>query len=97
MDIPEEVKLQESNADYVVQPTAEAGDLIIFTEALVHGTRAWTADHERRALLYKYSPGHSSYSQTYYSPEDYPNATEQQLRIMSAPSVGSSPNSIQAE
>ncbi len=97
MDIPEEVKLQESNADYVVQPTAEAGDLIIFTEALVHGTRAWTSDHERRALLYKYSPGHSSYSQTYYCLEDYPNATEQQLRIMAAPSVGSRPNSIQSK
>jgi hypothetical protein len=97
MDIPEEVRLQERDADYVVQPKADAGDLIIFTEALLHGTRAWTADHERRALLYKYSPGHSSWSQNYYRPEDYPEATEQQLRIMAAPSVGSRPDSIQAK
>ena len=54
----------------------------------------YTEDHERRALLYKYSPGHSSWSQTYYRPEDYPGATEQQLRIMAAPSVGSHPDSI---
>ena len=94
MDIPEEVRLQERDADYVVQPVTEAGDLIIFTEALVHGTRAWTADHERRALLYKYSPGHSSWSRTYYRPEDYPDATEQQLRIMEAPFVGGRPDSI---
>jgi hypothetical protein len=97
MDIPEEVRTQERDADYVVQPKADVGDLIIFTEALLHGTRAWTADHERRALLYKYSPGHSSWNQNYYRAKDYPNATEQQLRIMAAPSVGSRPDSVQAE
>lgn len=94
MDMPEEVRLQERDADYVVQPKVDTGDLIIFTETLVHGNRAWTADHERRALLYKYSLGHSSWSQTYYRLEDYPDATEQQLRIMAAPSVGSHPDSI---
>ena len=35
---------------------AEAGDVIIFTEALIHGTVEWTAEHERRSLLYRYSP-----------------------------------------
>ncbi len=73
------------------------GILIIFTEALVHGTRAWTADHECRALLYKYSPGHSAWSESYYRPGYYPDATEQQLRIMAAPSVGSRPDSIQED
>ena len=97
MDIPDAVRLQERDAEYVVQPKVDAGDLIIFTEALMHGTRSWTANHERRALLYKYSPGHSSWSQTYYCPEDYPDATEQQLRIMAAPSVGSRHDSIQAK
>lgn len=97
MDIPEEVRSQERGADYVVQPKVNAGDMIIFTEALVHGTRAWTADHERRALLYKYSPGHSSWSQTYYRPENYQNTTEQQLRIMAVPSIGNRPDSIQAK
>ena len=96
-DIPDEVRVQERDAHYVVQPPVEAGDLIIFTEALVHGTRAWTADHERRALLYKYSPGHSSWSQTYYCPDDYPDATEQQFRIMAAPSVGNRPDSVQGD
>ena len=65
MDIPEEVRGQQRDADYIVQPPVDAGDLIIFTEALVHGTRAWTADHERRSVLYKYSPGHSSWNQSY--------------------------------
>ena len=46
----------------VVQPAMKAGDALIFTEALIHGTRSWTAPHERRSLLYKYSPGHSCWA-----------------------------------
>lgn len=44
--------------DCAVQPTARAGSAIIFTEALVHGTRPWQADHDRYVLFYKYIPGH---------------------------------------
>ena len=54
----------------------------------MHGTVPWTADHERRSLLYKYSPGHSSWSETYYEKKDYPDATDQQQRLMAAPSIG---------
>ena len=38
-----------------------AGSAVIFTEALTHGTLPWTADHERRALLYRYTPGHMAF------------------------------------
>ena len=94
--IPEDVIDFERDAHYVCQPPVKAGDVLIFTEALVHGTLPWEADHERRALLYKYSPGHSAWSGTYYDPADYPGATEQQLRIMAPPSVGSRPDSVQS-
>jgi ectoine hydroxylase-related dioxygenase (phytanoyl-CoA dioxygenase family) len=80
---------------YVTQPPVEAGDALIFTEALIHGTMPWSADHERRALLYKYSPGHSAWSQKYYDQADYSDLTEQQRRIMAPPSVGNRPNSVQ--
>ena len=40
----------------------EGQDVVIFTETLTHGTLPWTADHERRALLYKFSPGCMAYS-----------------------------------
>ena len=43
----------------VVNPTLAAGDMLVFTEALVHGTRLWTAANRRRSLLFKYSPGYS--------------------------------------
>ena len=46
----------------VVNPAFRAGDMLIFTEALVHGTRRWRSPRRRRSLLYKYSPGYSSWS-----------------------------------
>jgi hypothetical protein len=91
--IPDAVRRHEQKAHYVRQPAVEAGDMIIFTEALVHGTQPWAADHERRSLLYKYSPGHSTWASTYYDADTYPGITEQQRRIMAPPSVGSRPDS----
>ena len=93
--LPPEVRTFERPAHYVVQPEVEAGDALIFTEALIHGTQSWTADHERRALLFKFSPGHSAWSQSYYTPDDYENLTEQQQRILATPSVGNRPDSVE--
>lgn len=94
--VPDDVRYYERRPHYLVQPAVEAGDVLIFTEALMHGTLPWTADHERRALLYKYSPGHSSWSQAYYRVDDYPDATDQQIRLMAPPSVGRRPNTTVA-
>lgn len=38
-----------------------AGDMVVFTEALTHGTLPWRAPWQRRSLFYKYSPGSSSW------------------------------------
>lgn len=92
--IPHDVKKHKRSVDYVIQPEVEAGDALFFTEALVHGTRSWSGKHERRALLYKFSPGHSAWSETYYDPTKYTNLTEQQRRILQPPSVGSREASI---
>jgi hypothetical protein len=95
--IPPEVKRFERPAHYVVQPVVEPGDALFFTEALVHGTMTWQAKHERRALLYKYSPGHSAWSQNYYKLDEFPDLTDQQRRILAPPSVGRRPEVVQAE
>lgn len=42
----------------VVQIPQKAGSAVIFTEALTHGSLPWTAQTDRRALLFKYCPGH---------------------------------------
>lgn len=93
--LPSDVRRFERAVPYVIQPEVEAGDALFFTEALIHGTMTWRAKHERRALLYKYSPGHSAWSQNYYDVSTFENLTEQQRRILAPPSVGSRPDVIQ--
>ncbi len=44
----------------------KAGDAVIFTEALTHGTLPWTTTHQRRSILFKYSPGHASWGHERY-------------------------------
>lgn len=89
--LPDDVAWFDREADYVYQPPIEAGDVLIFTEALIHGTAVWRAEHERRALLYKYSPPHSRWGHDVYEASDYPTATPQQLRLMAPPSVHAHP------
>ena len=94
-EIPSEVRRFERPAHYVAQPALKAGDVLFFTEALVHGTMPWTAGHQRRALLYKYSPGHSSWAGHYYDISKYEGLTEQQKRMLLPPSIGSRPRVIE--
>jgi hypothetical protein len=56
-----------SYADPVVHVPLKAGSLVLFTEALTHGTMPWTADHERHTLFYKYCPTAGSWET--YKPE----------------------------
>ncbi len=86
--IPGDVRNYLRQPPYVVQPAVEAGDVIVTTEALIHGTAPWKARHERRALLYKYSPGNSAWMNEYYNADEYEGITEQQRRILAPPSVG---------
>lgn len=58
--LPKDVQSCESPwaLQRAVQPAVRAGSVILFTEALTHGTRNWQAPYERIALFYKYSPGY---------------------------------------
>ena len=95
--IPDEVRRFDRRAHYVVQPAVKAGDVVFFTEALVHGTMPWRAERERRSLLYKYSPGHSAWSGGYYNPDDYGELTERQRRMLLPPSIGRRPKVTDVE
>jgi hypothetical protein len=73
----------------VVEVPLHAGDVMIFTEAIVHGTLPWEGPHERRSVLYKYSPGPSSWAN--HPPcrdEVLPQLTERQRKLCQPPSVG---------
>jgi ectoine hydroxylase-related dioxygenase (phytanoyl-CoA dioxygenase family) len=55
---PEGLLSMENDLGFARQVAAPAGSLILFNEALVHGTLPWRpADRVRRSLLFKYSPG----------------------------------------
>src|SRR5579859_6504069 len=55
---PQRLKLFEWQGPWLHQVPQKAGSVVIFTEALTHGTWPWTAEAERRSLLYEFSPGH---------------------------------------
>lgn len=68
------------------------GDMVVFVEALTHGTLPWNAPHERRSVLYKYSPGSSSWSnRPPCRPEVLAELTERQRRLCAPPSVAEHP------
>lgn len=73
----------------VVNPTLKAGDMLIFTEALIHGTRQWRGANRRRSLLYKYSPGYSTWGPATIAENLVKHATtEFQKSLLRPPFVG---------
>jgi hypothetical protein len=53
---PLEVRRLEMDLGCVKHIQMKAGSGIIFTETLTHGTLPWKGNHERRALIYRYTP-----------------------------------------
>ena len=60
--LPQSIDEAPEEAACVVIPHAPAGSVTLFTEALTHGTAAWHAAHDRRALLYKYCVSHMAWT-----------------------------------
>lgn len=52
--------------EFIVQPDTQAGDVVLFSEGTVHGAKAWTATHERRACLYRFAPATNAYGRSYF-------------------------------
>jgi len=76
------------DADLVRDVPMQSGDVVIFTEALTHATAPWRASHQRRTLLYKYSPGNSSWGKDEALPPALaPMLTERQRLLFEPPYV----------
>ena len=85
---PDDLLNWDKYQEHVHEVNAKAGDVIIFTETLTHGTLPWTGSHQRRALLYKFSPGTVSYGAGSHdiSYGDYiQTMTVEQRRVMESP------------
>lgn len=76
---------------WVVDVPLRAGDVLIFTEGLTHGTSTWRGDGPRRTLLYKYAPGHAAWGTQYQTTLASLAAsgllTERQQRLVHIPAV----------
>ena len=85
--LPDDFRYFRTTGPWLQQVPIRAGSALIFSEALTHGTLPWSAEHERRSLLYKYCPGYMSWSTKYPVTSDAPEAdfTPRQQRILESP------------
>jgi hypothetical protein len=60
--LPQQIRDEHDLSPAVVVPAMPAGSVVLFTESLTHGTATWHAEHERRALLYKYCVSHIAWT-----------------------------------
>lgn len=73
----------------VVEVPQPAGSLLVFTEALAHCTVPWQGSEDRYCLLYKYSPGNSTWSRHPAAPGEVVDLmTPAQRRLVEPPYVG---------
>eukprot|EP01048_Picozoa_sp_COSAG05_P022079 COSAG05_NODE_4278_length_1586_cov_1.182919_1_plen_82_part_00 len=80
----------------MVQPSLKAGDCLIFSEALRHGTLAWKEPRwERRGLLLKYCPHYMAFGQAPIDTDKWPSKeelSEQQSLLLERAYVWQRPN-----
>jgi hypothetical protein len=75
--------------DLVVEVPQRAGSLLVFTEALAHCTIPWNGRENRLSVLYKYSPGNSTWAPHPAAPPDVVDLlTPRQRRLVEPPYVG---------
>ena len=83
---PTEMRRYEKYQEFVKPITCKAGDAVIFTEATTHGTLPWKAEHQRRSLLIRYSPGNLAYVGGFNWPEEWKEGmSEEQLAVLEPP------------
>ena len=79
---------EEFLKSHVQQPVCKAGDVVLFSEATIHGCLPWTADFQRRIALYRFSPNNCAYARGYAEgwPESYlEGMSEEQQAVMLPP------------
>lgn len=66
--VPEDIRTFERASPIVKQIPTKAGDCVLFTERLIHGTFPWRGKDIRRTLFFKYAPGSLSWENRTYLP-----------------------------
>ena len=60
--VPSDVATYQAHRDWVTEVPLPPGSMLVFTEALAHGTLPWMGEQTRRAIVYKYAPGHMAWA-----------------------------------
>ena len=84
---PDDIRLYEAHQDRFAQIPAQAGDGILFCEALMHGALPWVAEHQRRSVIIRYNHGVQSEGSlgTWSPPPFYDELTEEQKAVLTGP------------
>jgi len=48
--------VDEAFGEHVYQPSTKAGDVVLWSEATVHGATPWRGAHQRRIAIYRFAP-----------------------------------------
>jgi ectoine hydroxylase-related dioxygenase (phytanoyl-CoA dioxygenase family) len=83
--LPRQIHEAPEKASCVVIPEAPAGSVVLFSEAVMHGTAPWRADHERRTLLYKYCVSQMAWSRARVLPPPDVQLTPRQQALLTEP------------
>ena len=92
---PRDIRRFERDSPMVRQVPVKAGDCMVFTEALLHGTQPYRALHPRRTIFLKYAPGYMAWGNETYLPaksdatvaQFESRLTERQRALLAAPCV----------
>ncbi|MCY3810461.1 MAG: phytanoyl-CoA dioxygenase family protein [Gammaproteobacteria bacterium] len=83
--IPRGIHAAHQDSPWVRIVEAPAGSLLVFTEALTHGTARWDGDYERRTLLYKYCVSSMSWGSTRVTPPEGVELSPRQRQLLADP------------
>ena len=62
--------VDEAFVEHIHQPSTRAGDVVIWSEATVHGATPWRGAHERRIAIYRFAPANMGYGRGYLEVPD---------------------------
>jgi hypothetical protein len=82
--LPQSFSYYEKYQEHVQEIHVQAGDAVIFTEACTHGTLRWQGEHQRRTLIYRYTPGTMAFGgrATGVTEKDLEEMTEAQREML---------------
>ena len=84
--IPQQLLETAEHSPHVIIPPAPAGSVMLFTEALTHGTAAWHGPNDRRTLLFKYCVSQMAWGNGRVKPPSNHILTQRQELLLAEPS-----------